>query len=142
MKILLMVSSIVAAPLLAIDTPAAAAPPEHQFHSECIDLGLITYCSNIDQTIKQTHTPSGNTILHVSYSNSYTVTFNDGTTPGFTDSYTNTDNVVFANGETRVIRYQDTHTHLEGGRSCTDITTYKVTNGMVQVESFVPGCTF
>jgi hypothetical protein len=135
--------ALASASLFALATPAFAAPPVHQVDSGCTDYGPYTYCYSIDVTIKTTETPSKNAIYHTTGTNEYNVTFDDGSAPQGR-SYNFDFKSVTKQGQTEPVvnRFTASETYYVGSSTCTDVTTYKATNGIVQVQDFTHTCNF
>jgi hypothetical protein len=141
MKRLIAVAALGAAPLLAVATPAGAAPPQHYVFSGCnVEEDGFRVCYNLDGTVMQTVTSSGNEIAHSSGTNTYTVTNPDGS--GYTEVYAYNSKFVYQQGQPHVSRAQTTDTFTVGDRFCTLATYYKFTNGIPQVDDTELTCNF
>ena len=140
MRRLLAAATLVAAPLVALATPAAAAPPVHDVSSGCEDYGDYIYCYNFDTRVQSTLTPSGNWIYHSKGTNSYNVTYDSGVRYG--DTWTFDQKFMYRQSQPHVDRTEASHTYYYEDSSCTDFTLYRFTNGKVQVADYSTACNF
>jgi hypothetical protein len=137
--------TLAATPLLAVATPAAAAPPQHTTFSDCyaVDETGGTYCYTTDTVTKITNTPSGNQIEHTSGTNTYRLIWGEGSPyPNYNGVDTLDYKFVFKKGVAHVERFQQTRTLYIEDLTCTNVFTYKSTNGKVQVDDFQGSCTY
>ncbi|HLL51108.1 MAG TPA: hypothetical protein VK356_10610 [Thermomicrobiales bacterium] len=144
----LLAIALAAAPLLAVATPAAAAPPQRIVESECFDGGGDSViCYNVKRMVKTTTTPSGNRIVHASVNNSVTLTTSDGEVR-ILDSFVYRDKYVIKHRNPNafhVHRLQRVFTYTVWNHdiefTCTETDYLKLTNGKYQVAEFEVNCT-
>jgi hypothetical protein len=150
LKRLLALVALSAAPIVAVATPAAAAPMQHLVESSCevrehpaddVEAQLLI-CSESDSHSKYTRTPSGNEIYRVWGTGSYSVT---DIATGYTQRTTfDFDQTMIAKpSKLQVDRWLNiTGQSNSDGLSCAETITYKFTNGKTQIYDIETTCDF
>ena len=146
MKRLLAAAALATTPLLAIATPAAAAPPEHIVDSACVvipedfDQEGYIFCYDFDAIVRTTVTPSGIVTERTSGTYSMDVTFDSGFR--FGNSQTWDRKFVFKQGETHVDFERQNATYYEGDSTCTFVSEFLITNGETRWVNVINTCDF
>jgi hypothetical protein len=133
--------ALAAVPLLAVATPAAAAPVQHLVQSSCSDDGENTICYKVDLRSKTTTTPSGNKIIWSRGTVSTTITL-DSNGWQSSDSWSINSRWVITRGKEQVARLRYSSTWSAGDLYCIGTSYLKATNGKVQLVGFVGGRNF